>query len=123
MRLRISIALTAAATILAAMLSAQTHTESEATEKVRGKVSPPRAIYTLEPEFSALARGAGYQGVCTLGLIVGADGKPRNIHIINRLGLGLDEKAIEAVSSWRFSPALKDGQPVAVQIGRGGPRS
>ena len=117
MRLRIFFVLRVAATIFAAtMLSAQTQTEPEATEKVGGGVSAPRATYTREPEFSELARAVGYQGVCTLGLIVGADGKPRNIHIINRLGLGLDEKAIEAVRSWRFSPALKDGQPVAVQI-------
>jgi TonB family protein len=117
MRLRISFALPVAAMILAArMLSVQTQTEPEATEKVGGGVSAPRATYTREPEFSELARAVGYQGVCTLGLIVGADGKPRNIHVINRIGLGLDEKAIEAVRSWRFSPALKNGQPVAVQI-------
>ncbi len=117
MRSRISFVLPVAAMILAAtMLSAQTRTEPEATEKVGGRVSPPRTTYTREPEFSELARAAGYQGVSTLGLIVGVDGKPRDIHIINKIGLGLDEKAIEAVRSWRFSPALKDGQPVAVQI-------
>jgi protein TonB len=47
---------------------------------------------------------------------VGPDGKPRDIHVSRTLGLGLDEKAIEAVNQWKFEPALKDGKPVAVAI-------
>src|SRR5271166_6219916 len=64
---------------------------------VGGGVSPPRPIYNPEPEFSEEARKAKYQGVCTLGLIVGVDGRPRNIRVLNSLGMGLDEKAIETV--------------------------
>lgn len=48
--------------------------------------------------------------------MVGPDGKPHNIRVVRTLGLGLDEKAIEAVKNWRFEPAMKDGKPVAVQI-------
>ena len=84
--------------------------------RVGGGVSAPRAIYQPEPEFSEEARKAKYQGVCTLSLIVGADGRPSNIRVASSLGMGLDEKAIEAVKSWRFEPAMKDGHPVAVQI-------
>jgi TonB family protein len=51
-----------------------------------------------------------------LWLIVGADGRPRDIKVARAIGMGLDEKAIEAVRAWRFEPARKDGQPVAVQI-------
>jgi TonB family protein len=51
-----------------------------------------------------------------LGLIVGTDGLPRDVKGIRRLGLGLDEKAVEAVRQWKFKPAMKDGRPVAVQI-------
>jgi TonB family protein len=51
-----------------------------------------------------------------LYLIVGPDGKPRDIRVLRTLGLGLDEKSIEAVRTWRFEPAMKDGKPVAVQI-------
>jgi TonB family protein len=83
---------------------------------VGGGVSPPRAIYEPEPEFSEEARKAKYQGVCTLGLIVGTDGRPTNIRVLNSLGMGLDEKAIETVKTWKFEPAMKDGHPVRVEI-------
>ncbi|MFZ0731945.1 MAG: energy transducer TonB [Candidatus Sulfotelmatobacter sp.] len=83
---------------------------------VGGGVSAPRAIYQPEPEFSEEARKAKYQGVCTLGLIVGTDGRPTNIRVLSSLGMGLDEKAIEAVKNWRFEPAMKDGHPVRVEI-------
>jgi periplasmic protein TonB len=83
---------------------------------VGGGVSPPRAIFQPEPEFSEEARKAKYQGVCTLGLIVGTDGRPTNIRVLNSLGMGLDEKAIEAVKNWKFEPAMKDGHPVRVEI-------
>jgi periplasmic protein TonB len=83
---------------------------------VGGGVSPPRAIYQPEPEFSEEARKAKYQGVCTLGLIVGTDGRPTNIRVLSSLGMGLDEKAIEAVKNWKFEPAMKDGHPVRVEI-------
>jgi periplasmic protein TonB len=83
---------------------------------VGGGVSPPRATYSPEPEFSEEARKAKYQGTCTLGLIVGTDGRPTNIRVLNSLGMGLDEKAIEAVKNWKFEPAMKDGHPVRVEI-------
>jgi len=83
---------------------------------VGGGVSPPRTIFAPEPEFSEEARKAKYQGVCTLGLIVGTDGRPSNIRVLSSLGMGLDEKAIEAVKTWRFEPAMKDGHPVRVEI-------
>jgi TonB family protein len=83
---------------------------------VGGGVSPPRAIFSPEPEFSEEARKAKYQGVCTLGLIVGVDGRPTNIRVLSSLGMGLDEKAIEAVKNWRFEPGVKDGHPVRTEI-------
>lgn len=84
--------------------------------RVGGGVSAPKAIYSPDPEYSEEARKAKYQGVCVLSLIVGPDGKPRDIHVARSLGLGLDEKAIEAVNQWKFDPAQKDGKPVAVAI-------
>jgi periplasmic protein TonB len=84
--------------------------------RVGGGVSAPRPISTPDPEYSEEARKAKYQGTCVLWLVVGPDGKPRDIRIARSLGLGLDEKAVEAVKRWMFEPALKDGRPVAVQI-------
>jgi protein TonB len=84
--------------------------------RVGGGVSPPRALDTPDPEYSEEARKAKYQGTCVLWLIVGPDGKPRDVKVARALGMGLDEKAIQAVRNWKFEPALKDGKPVAVQI-------
>ena len=84
--------------------------------RVGGGVSAPRAIYAPDPEYSEEARKAKYQGTCVLWLVVGPDGRPREIRVARTLGLGLDEKAIEAVKTWKFEPAMKDGRPVAVQI-------
>jgi len=84
--------------------------------KIGAGVTPPRPIRQTDPEFSEQARKKHFQGTCILGLIVGEDGMPRNIRIIKPLGHGLDEKAIEAVRSWKFDPARKDGKPVAVEI-------
>jgi periplasmic protein TonB len=83
---------------------------------VGGGVSPPRVIYQVDPEFSEEARKAKYQGACTLMLVVDTAGRPRNIRVVSSLGMGLDEKAIEAVKNWRFEPSQKDGHPVNVEI-------
>jgi|ERR1700678_1165774 periplasmic protein TonB len=79
-------------------------------------VTPPRPIYSPDPEFSEEARKAKYQGTCTLMIVVSADGKPTNIRVVNSLGMGLDEKAIETVRTWRFEPGMKDGHPVNVEM-------
>lgn len=84
--------------------------------RVGGGVSAPRAIATPDPEYSEEARKAKYQGVVMLWLIVGPDGRPRDMRVARSLGMGLDQKALEAVRQWRFEPAMKDGKPVAVQI-------
>lgn len=79
-------------------------------------VSAPRVIYNPEPDFSEEARKAKFQGTVTLWAIIGADGRPRNIRVARSLGMGLDEKAVEGVSMWRFQPGMKNGRPVAVEI-------
>jgi protein TonB len=79
-------------------------------------ITAPRPIYSPDPEFSEEARKAKYQGLCVLEVTVDASGRPTNIHVINSLGMGLDEKAIEAVKTWRFEPGMKDGHPVSVAV-------
>jgi periplasmic protein TonB len=84
--------------------------------RVGGGVSAPKEIYAPEPEYSEEARKVKQMGVVVLRLVVGPDGLPRDIQVVRTLGLGLDEKAIEAVRKWRFEPARKDGKPVAVSV-------
>ncbi|HLX85218.1 MAG TPA: energy transducer TonB [Terriglobales bacterium] len=84
--------------------------------RVGGGVSAPKEIYAPEPEYSEEARKVKHMGVVVLQLTVGPDGTPRDIRVVRTLGLGLDEKAIEAVKKWRFDPAKKDGKPVAVSV-------
>lgn len=84
--------------------------------RVGGGVSAPKALYSPDPEYSEEARKAKYQGTVVLWLVVGADGKPNQVRIQRALGMGLDEKAMEAVRQWRFEPAKLNGQAVPVQI-------
>ncbi len=79
-------------------------------------VTVPQVIYNPEPSFSDEARKAKEQGVVVLLVVVGRDGHTYDIHVRQSLGMGLDEKAIEAVSRWRFRPGTLNGQPVATQI-------
>jgi protein TonB len=83
---------------------------------VGGGVSAPVPIYTVEPEFSEEARKAKFMGVVTVNLIVGANGLPQNVHVVRGVGMGLDEKAVEAVKQYRFTPAKEAGKPVAVEM-------
>ena len=84
--------------------------------RVGGGVSAPKEIYAPEPEYSEEARKVKHMGTVVLQLVVGPDGTPRDIRVVRTLGLGLDEKAIEAVRKWRFEPAKKDGKPVAALV-------
>jgi periplasmic protein TonB len=77
-----------------------------------GSLIAPRVLYKVEPEFSDEARKAKYQGTVLLTIEVGEDGQPHKLHVLSGLGMGLDEKAIEAVSRWKFKPALRNGRPV-----------
>ena len=81
-----------------------------------GGVTQPRAIYDPDPDYSEAARKAKYQGSVVLWLVVGTDGLPHNLRVQRSLGMGLGEKAIAAVSTWRFQPATLNGKPVAVEI-------
>ncbi len=77
-------------------------------------VSQPVPLYHPEPEYSEDARKAKLQGSVLLYIEVDASGKVINPKVIKALGLGLDEKAIEAVLKWKFKPGMKDGKPVPV---------
>jgi periplasmic protein TonB len=82
--------------------------------KVGGGVTAPVLLHKIEPEYSEEARKAKYQGTVLLYIEVSPDGRATNIRVARSLGLGLDEKAIEAVKQWKFKPGYKNGQPVTV---------
>ena len=74
----------------------------------------PILIFKKEAEYSEEARKAKYQGSVTLYVDVDETGQPSNIKVLGSLGLGLDEKAIEAVKQWRFKPGTANGVPVTM---------
>ena len=81
-------------------------------------VSAPTLIKSKDPDFPASARQgtAGFDGICLLRLIVDASGMPRDVHVTRALGPGFDANAIDAVQQYRFKPALRFGEPVAVSV-------
>jgi TonB family protein len=81
---------------------------------IGGGVSAPQVVSKVEPEYSEEARKAKLQGTVVLYVVVDEQGLPRDLKVVRPLGLGLDQKAIEAAQKWRFKPGLKDGHPVAV---------
>jgi TonB family protein len=82
--------------------------------RVGGGISAPTILFQVEPEYSEEARKAKYNGEVTLTVVVDATGQVKNVKVVRGVGMGLDEKAIEAVSKWKFKPGMKNGQPVAV---------
>ena len=82
--------------------------------RIGGGVSAPLPLLKIDPDYSEEARKAKFQGTVVLSIVVDDKGNPRDIKVVRPLGLGLDQKAIEAVEKWRFRPGMKDGRPVAV---------
>jgi protein TonB len=88
--------------------------------KLGGRPSTPRAgitrnpevIHKEDPEYSDEARRARLEGTVVLMIDIGLDGRPANIRVVRAAGLGLDERAVEAVRKWRFRPALSGDRPV-----------
>lgn len=78
-------------------------------------VTLPQLIHKVEPEFTDEARKARYQGGVRMRVIVGPDGLVQRVELLKALGLGLDERAIDAVRQWRFRPGTKNGRPVSVE--------
>jgi TonB family protein len=76
---------------------------------------PPAVAYKVDPEYAQPARLIKYSGTVTLSVIVDPSGRATTIRIVKGLGLGMDEKAVEALQQWVFRPGVKDGSPVNVR--------
>lgn len=81
---------------------------------VGGDVNAPTLITKVEPQYAPDAKLAKYSGAVLLILEIGTDGVPRNVAVLRGLGLGLDQKAVDAVKQWRFTPGTLNGDPVPV---------
>jgi TonB family protein len=82
--------------------------------RVGAGVTAPRLISKVEPEYSEEARAAKYQGTVVVAVTVDTDGTAQDMKVVRGLGLGLDEKALQAISQWKFKPGARDGQPLPV---------
>ncbi len=83
---------------------------------IGGSIRPPSVLYSVEPEFSEEARKAKFSGNVQVYLWVDEHGNPSHIRIARGVGMGLDEKAIEAVRQYKFKPATQNGKPVKVDL-------
>jgi len=83
---------------------------------VGGTVSAPEVLHAVDPEFSEQARKAKMSGNVQVYLWVDEHGSPTHIRVIRGIGMGLDEKAIEAVRQYKFKPAMDNGRPVTVEM-------
>jgi len=84
--------------------------------RIGGGVSAPVPISMPDPEFSEEARKAKVAGNVLVYLWVDQNGNPTHVRVIRGIGMGLDEKAMEAVRQYKFKPARKDGKPVTVEM-------
>jgi len=110
----IVIGLPAAVQVAANTLPAQNPDESDVMRVGKG-VMAPELISKVEPQYTEQARAAKYEGSVLLSVVVGTDGRAADLKVVKSLGMGLDEKAIEAVEQWQFRPGMKAGVPVKVQ--------
>ena len=75
-----------------------------------------RLVTSFEPASNQYAQDHGVAGMCLYHVVVGADGKPREIAVARPIGFGLDENAVDSIRKVTFEPAIKDGKPVPVLL-------
>jgi bla regulator protein BlaR1 len=108
-----------AAPIIGGLISAPVATAQAAPQQiyhVGGDVSAPKLVYAPDPEFTKKARRAKYQGACVISTVVDAEGNPTQVKVVRHLGMGLENKAVEAVKQYKFEPGTRLGKPVAVEV-------
>ena len=77
-------------------------------------ITEPSLLLKIDPEYSEEARKARLQGTVLLRIEVDTNGRARNILVTQGLGLGLDDRAVEAVRKWKFVPGKVNGNPAVV---------
>jgi TonB family protein len=80
------------------------------------RVTPPRLVHAADPEFSEEARRAKLSGNVMVAIHVGETGRVEDVWLLRGLGLGLDEKAMQAALQYEFQPAQYEGKPVGIML-------
>lgn len=83
--------------------------------RVGGEVKAPAVIHKVEPEYTEEAKNEKVEGMVFLTTVIETDGTASDIRVMKSLNPGLDRKAVEAVSKWRFRPGMRNGKPVRVR--------
>jgi TonB family protein len=96
----------------------QPATDTQAVRFNARTMSIPVLVHSADPVYTVEARRAKFQGACVVSLVVDSDGNPQDIRVVRPIGMGLDEKAIEAVRQYKFKPATmkESGVPVSVRL-------
>jgi TonB family protein len=79
-------------------------------------IEPPRLLREVKAEYTEAARRQSVTGEVILEIVVRHDGTVGDVKVLRGLGAGLNERAVEAVRQWRFSPARRQGAPVDVIV-------
>jgi TonB family protein len=84
--------------------------------KAAASETTARPIYSPEVEYTPEARAAQFQGDCVVSLYIDTNGKPSNVVVTKKIGYGMDERAVETVSRWKFEPARRYGKPIPTHM-------
>lgn len=98
-----------------ASVAASDSKDSPPPQRPGDGVTTPSVIFKREPEYSEAARLSRLSGTVLLSLVIDQKGVPRDLKLVQGLGYGLDEQAARAVTTWRFTPATKNGRAVGIQ--------
>lgn len=82
--------------------------------RIDGKVAQANLVTKVQPVYPASAKQAGIQGRVVLETMLSADGVPEDIRVVSSPSDDLTQSALEAVRQWRYTPALLNGEPIAV---------
>ena len=82
--------------------------------QVGGEVAPPERLFGPAPPYTEEARQGRVQGVVILEAIIDAMGNVNDVKVLKGLPMGLTEQAVQTAEEWKFKPATRNGDPVAV---------
>jgi len=91
-------------------------TGSDELYKLGPGITAPMSVYAPDPEYTDKARKKKVRGNVILSTVVGTDGLPRDIKIKKGLTSDLDNRCIDTLKKWKFTPGMKDGHAVAVAL-------